>query len=146
MRGSFPLKPLLFGCALAVILQACGERVVTRGNLPDPDLLADVEVGQADRREVEKILGSPSSVALFKDESWYYISERSEIWAFLRPEIKQRKIVVIRFDQKGLVREKKVFGLEKSRELELVERETKTAGREFSLMRQLFGNVGRFEK
>jgi hypothetical protein len=30
--------------------------------------------------------------------------------------------------------------------LELVDRETKTAGQEFSLIRQLFSNVGRFEK
>ena len=117
-----------------------------RGNDPDPDLLADIEVGQISRREVEEILGSPSAIALFKGETWYYISERSETWAFLQPEIKERKIVVIRFDEKGVVREKKVFGKEKARELKLVERETRTAGREFSLLRQLFGNVGRFEK
>jgi outer membrane protein assembly factor BamE (lipoprotein component of BamABCDE complex) len=137
---------LLYACVSLVLLQACEGRVNMHGNLPDPDLLADVEVGQAKRRDVEGILGSPSSVALFKGESWYYISEQSETWAFLQPEIKRRKIIVIRFDKEGVVREKKVFGKEKARELSIVERETKTAGSEFSLLRQLFGNVGRFEK
>lgn len=146
MRGSFPPKHFLFWGVLLVLLEACSGRVDMRGNNLDPDLLADIEVGQINRREVEEILGSPSSIALFEGETWYYISERSETWAFLQPEIKERKIVVIRFDEKGVVREKKVFGKEKARELEIVERETKTAGREFSLLRQLFGNLGRFDK
>lgn len=146
MRGSFPPKHFLFWGVLLVFLEACSGRVDLRGNDLNPDLLADIEVGQVNRREVEEILGSPSSIALFEGETWYYISERSETWAFLQPEIKERKIVVIRFDEKGVVREKKVFGKEKARELEIVERETKTAGREFSLLRQLFGNLGRFDK
>jgi len=146
VRASFPLKHLLIAAVGAFLLTSCDARVANRGNLPDPDLLDDIEVGKVKRGEVAEILGSPSSIALFKGESWYYISETNETWAFFEPEVKKRKIIVIRFDEKGVVQEKKTFGLEKARELELVDRETKTAGQEFSLIRQLFSNVGRFEK
>lgn len=141
----FPDKPSLVVLGLAVLLGACAPRVDVRGNLPDPDLLADIEVGHVSRQEVEEILGSPSSKALFKGESWYYISERTETVAFFAPEVKERKVVILRFDKKGVVKEKLVFGLERGRVVELVERKTPTAGREFSFLKQMFGNLGRFE-
>ena len=39
----------------------------------------------------------------------------------------------------------KIYGLEDARKIEIVERVTPTAGKEFTILRQLFGNIGRFE-
>ena len=132
--------------ALVLVLAACTARIDTRGNLPDPDLLAGIEVGQTNRESVEDRLGSPSAVATFDNETWYYISQRTETRAFLAPEVKARKVVIIRFDAKGVVSEIKTLGLEQSKELEIVERKTPTAGTEITILKQLFGNIGRFGK
>ena len=125
-------------------LEACTPRIAVRGNLPDPDLLADVEVGHVNKRDVAEMLGSPSSIAPFNGETWYYISERTETVAFFKPEVLERKVIIIRFDEKGLVKEKKSFGLEAGQDIEMVARVTPTAGKELSLIKQLFGNIGRF--
>lgn len=130
---------------LAGALFACTPMVETRGNLPDPELLADIEVGQVNRGDVEDALGSPSSISTYGGESWYYVSERTETLAFLEPKVVERKVVIIRFDKKGVVNEVKTLGLDAAREIETVERVTPTAGQELTFLRQLFGNLGRFD-
>lgn len=141
----FPGKRTLIVLAAAVLLAACTPRIEIRGNLPDPDVLAELEIGALNKRQVEEMFGSPSSVSTFGNENWYYISERTETTAFYAPEVVDRKVVVISFDDKGVVRDFASLGLEDGRIIELVERKTPTAGHEITFLQQLFGNLGRFE-
>ena len=124
---------------------ACAPRVDVRGNLPHSDLIADIEVGHITKLEVTALIGSPSSISPFAADTWYYVSERTESFAFFSSEVMERKILAIRFDQNGVAREVETYGLEDARKIEMVGRVTPTAGREFTLLRQLFGNIGRFE-
>ncbi|MEE8392922.1 MAG: outer membrane protein assembly factor BamE [Rhodospirillales bacterium] len=131
----------------AVILgTASCSRIDSRGNLADPDLLAGIKAGQHTRKEVAEILGSPSSISIFDKERWYYISKLTETTAFFEPEVLERKVVVLSFDEKGVLREIKTLGLEESRQIETVERETPTSGNTVGFFDQLFGNIGRFNK
>lgn len=131
---------------LAVTLTACAARLATRGNLPDPDLLAEITPGEHTRDEVAEILGSPSSTAVFDQETWYYISEQTETFAFFEPEIISRKVVIFTFDKKGVVTSVKSLKAEDGRFIEPVDRITPTAGKEITFIDQLFGNLGRFRK
>ena len=137
-------KSLVLAAAI-LITSTCSPRVDVRGNLPDPDLLADIEIGHINKRGVADLIGSPSSVSPFASDTWYYVNERTETTAFFEPEIKERNVLVIRFDQAGVVRDVKTFGLEDARKIEIVGRVTPTAGKEFTILRQLVGNIGRFE-
>ncbi len=130
--------------ALIVMLAACTPRVDVRGNLPDSDLLADIEVGHINKRQVADLIGSPSSISPFSSDTWYYVSERTETVAFFEPEVLERKVLIIRFDKQGVAREVKTLGLEDARKIALVERTTPTAGTELTVLKQLFGNLGRF--
>ena len=131
--------------AAAILLVGCQGRIDVRGNLPDPDLLQDVEIGHITKNEIVELLGSPSSISPFSDDTWYYISERTKTVAFFEPEILKRKVIVITFDQSGVARELKSYGIEDARRIQMVERKTPTAGRELTILKQLFGNIGRFE-
>ncbi len=82
---------------------------------------------------------------LFKGESWYYISEKTETKAFLPPKKTSRKVVIIRFNKQGIVKEIKAIGLKEARDIRMVERITPTAGQEMTILKQVFGNIGRFE-
>ncbi len=131
--------------ALAATISACSSRIDQRGNLPDSDMLANVEVGHINKQGVQDVLGTPSSVGLFDGETWYYISERTETTAFFSPVVLERKVIVIKFDDKGVVSAMNTLTLDDARQIEMVDRRTPTAGNEFGLLRQLFGNIGRFE-
>ena len=127
------------------IMTACSARIDQRGNLPDPDMLANVEVGHINKQGVQDLLGTPSSIGLFDGETWYYISERTEKVAFLTPTVLDRKVIVLKFDTGGVLRDMTTRGLEDSREVAIVDRKTPTAGQEMGFFKQLFGNIGRFE-
>ncbi len=134
---------LVSGLALCAVA-ACVPRVETRGHLPDPELVAEIEPGETSRDEVEEILGSPSHIAVFGGETWFYISKRTETEAFFAPELKDRKVLVLKFDKEGNLIKKASLKAEDGHIVDPVDRETPTAGNDFTILDQLLGNLGRF--
>jgi len=134
----------LSALALFASLGACSTTAV-RGNITDPDAVAKIKVGQSRMEDVSGLLGTPSQVGTFDDKVWYYIGQRTERIAFLAPEVTERRVVVVVFDDKGLVTAVKTNDDPNSgTDVETVDRKTPTAGRELTFMEQLLGNVGRF--
>ncbi len=134
-------------CAAGVaVLVGCSPRIDSRGNLPDPELVSTIKPGEQSKIEVEEILGSPSSVAAFDTNTWYYISKKTETVAFYQPDIVEQQVLVVRFDDKGIVSDVSTLSAEDSKAVEPVERETPTAGHSMTVIQQLFGNLGRFNK
>jgi len=88
------------------------------------------------------MLGTPSSIGTFEDSRWYYVTRKTETLAFYDPELIEQNVVLIEFDEAGFVKQVATFGMENAREIELVERETPTKGREFGFFEQILGNMG----
>lgn len=135
-------------CRLGLVmwLAACAGNVDQRGNLLDPDRLKEIEPGRQDRQQVADILGSPSTIGTFSDKKWYYISRRTSRVAFLEPEILDQRVIVITFDDGGAVKDIRELNAEDRREIEMVGRTTPTAGQGITVVQQLLGNIGRFNK
>jgi len=131
---------------MITIVGACSPRLSVHGSVVDKQKLENVKPGQMSRREVQEILGSPSSKAVFDKESWYYISSRTESFAFFEPKITQRKIIIIRFDKKGIVSGINSLDLKDGQKILMVDRETPTKGKEYSFIEQLVGNIGTYHK
>ena len=131
---------------LVLTLAACAPRIDIRGNLPDEEVLAEVIPGKMVKDEVAELLGAPSTVTMFTGESWYYISEKTESLAFFEPEVTERKVVIVKFTDKGVVDNVKKLDVTKGERIEPVERTTPTAGNDFTIFEQLFGNIGKFNK
>ncbi|WP_135077796.1 outer membrane protein assembly factor BamE [Terasakiella sp. SH-1] len=134
----------LMGAALFV--SACTSQYATRGNLPNEERMAEVIPGEVHARDVAEILGTPSTFSTFGGESWYYISERVEYYAFLEPKILDRKVIQIKFAKDGLVKWVNKADNQQVRRIQFVERTTPTAGNEITFFEQIFGNLGRFNK
>jgi outer membrane protein assembly factor BamE (lipoprotein component of BamABCDE complex) len=125
-------------------LSACAPVINTRGQQPDPDVLAKIEAGTTSQRDVERALGTPSTKGVFRENVWYYMSERTERTAFFAPELLERKIIAVVFDKVGVVEDIVTYTENDKQEIALVARITPTAGNEISIIQQLFGNIGRF--
>ena len=131
------------GLALA-LTTACSPTVDVRGHLPSAEALERLAPGLQSRNDVIEILGSPSMVATFGDEVWYYVGEKTERIAFLEPEVLERTVIALRFDQSGRLTGVDRLGLKDGKEIDPVNRVTPTAGKELTLLEQLIGNLGRF--
>lgn len=144
---AFSPRSLAGGVCVVVLmaaLTACSPRITPRGNLPDPERLAEIKPGQQSREEVGEIIGSPSTIGNFDGEAWIYIAEQTETLAFFEPTVKERKVVVVQFDPKGIVASVRSLTLADGKDLEPVARETPTEGNKITLVQQLLGNIGRF--
>ncbi len=115
-----------------------------RGNLPDPKSLAEIQPGISDKATVTRILGSPSSVAPFDADTWYYISQKTRNLAFFKPQILDQEVLAITFDKGGLVAGIDHRGLQDGVAIDPNPNATPAPGREFSFWEQLIGNFGRF--
>ncbi len=130
---------------VVIAATACTPKVEVHGFIPDDELVKQIKAGQHDRTYVEELLGSPSSIANFEGETWYYITRRTETLAFFEPEVKDQRVLAISFDLgTGTVKEIGTFNLADGRPIQFVERETPTLGKQLGFFEQLFGNVGRF--
>ncbi|WP_193371235.1 outer membrane protein assembly factor BamE [Pelagibius marinus] len=134
---------LVLACA-TVGLSACGNTVQLRGNTPDPEDVAAIQPGVQSRQDIIDLLGSPSTVSTFQDRKWYYIGQKTEEIAFMKPTVIDRKVLVITFDESGLVESTRNYTMADAQDVDPVDRETPTEGRDLTLLQQLFGNIGRF--
>ncbi len=128
--------------AALAMLGACAPRVATLGNALQEEQLAKLKPGQS-KAQVRRSLGSPSSIALFDKNTWYYISKREESYAFFKPRVKKQKVLIVRFNNVGTVKEIRTLGLADAREVKYINTVTPTMGREdgliTSMMRILLG-------
>jgi outer membrane protein assembly factor BamE (lipoprotein component of BamABCDE complex) len=126
-----------------MLLAACEKEVRIRGHVPNPDSMEAIKAGLYSRDDVLELLGTPSTISTFDDQKWYYIGQRSTQFAYKRPKILDRNVVVVSFDESGYVTETAFYSLEDAQEIKPVARVTPTEGRDFTIMQQLLGNFGR---
>src|SRR5215471_10862549 len=126
------------------MITGCATTVEQRGNLPAQDKLAEIHPGTTTKDEVIKILGSPSSVSIFNDKSWYYISRRTGQVAFFDPDVLDQQVYIVNFDDQGVVKAVDHKGVDDGRAIAPVPRATPAPGRELTFLEQVIGNLGKF--
>jgi outer membrane protein assembly factor BamE (lipoprotein component of BamABCDE complex) len=131
---------LLVVCALS-LLAACEPTVANRGNVLDPDNLAQVKPGLTTREEVATRLGTPTEVSTFDEKVWYYIGRKTEQYSFLRPDVVQQQAVEVDFNEGGTVTAVKNLDLSQAADISPVERTTPTYGHDNTFLRQLLGDL-----
>jgi outer membrane protein assembly factor BamE (lipoprotein component of BamABCDE complex) len=134
---------LVLGAAAG--LTGCTSYTDYRGYLPRQEDVQKLQAGMT-KTEVEALLGSPSTTATvnFTGDSYYYISSVIEERGFLDPQEVDRRILAVRFDQTDRVQSFGNYGLEDGQIVDFNTRKTPTRGREFTILQQLFQNLGRF--
>jgi len=128
----------------AMALAGCTVSEDQRGHLPDPDQLAEIKPGTTTKEQVVKILGSPSSVSAFNDDTWYYISRKTKQVAFLSPTVLDQQVYIVDFDDRGVVKDLGHRTMEDGAAITPAPGATPAPGRELTFIEQLLGNIGRF--
>src|SRR5678815_5880300 len=147
MRRTIPpaLVGVLIGAlALPLAVAGCETIVDQRGFAPTPGSVEKLEIGSQSREDVVRLIGSPSAVATFNPNTWYYISQKQESYAFFKPAMIEQNVLQLTFNESGRLQAMKKYDLAASRDIEMVSRITPTAGKELTVLEQIMGNVGRF--
>lgn len=129
----------------SLLTAACTPTVNVRGNLVDNYKLAQVQAGVDTRTDVLRKIGSPTTIAPFDDSVWYYLGQTTEKRGILDDQVKEERVIVVMFTPEGIVDQVKDV---KNQRLNVpyVEDKTPTSGNEVTIMQQMLGNLGKFNK
>jgi outer membrane protein assembly factor BamE (lipoprotein component of BamABCDE complex) len=139
-RRSFALFGAI-ACA-AIFAGGCSPVVRNHGYAPPVEELADLQVGLDTRASVQSKIGRPAGTGVFTDDGWYYVSSKVEHLTYHAPEVVDRRVVAVLFDENDILAAVNEYGLEDGRVVDLEAKTTPTYGRQLTILEQAFGNIG----
>ncbi|MBN7786581.1 outer membrane protein assembly factor BamE [Ponticoccus gilvus] len=142
MQGKTGRARLAAATVMVVALGACSASYRTHGYMPPEDELQQIVPGVDTQASVEDLIGVPNASGVRDNSGFYYIETEMRHFAWRRPEIMDRQILAITFDQAGIVDNISTYGLEDGRVVPITRRVTKSTDGEIGFIRKLFGNIG----
>ena len=130
---------------IAFVLTACAATYQNHGYAPTDAELSEVIVGVDTRETVADVIGRPTSGGVLNGSGYYYVHSRWKHFAYRAPEVIERQVVAVTFDDNGVVENIERFGLEEGRVVALSRRVTDSNIKGISFLRQLLGNLGNFD-
>lgn len=136
----------LFLCLLPFVLAACAPIVATHGNLVSKTRYDQIVPMTSTRADVAQIWGPPTTVSPFDPDTWYYIGETTSQQGIFEADVDKRQMIKVTFDPANgdTVLALSVVSPDQARAIDPVSRRTPTAGREFTVLQQFVGNLGKF--
>jgi len=147
MRKDRHVTKTLFAAGIlgaGLTLGACSPQYQNHGYIPPQEDLEKITVGQDTRDTVASTVGVPASAGLLTNSGYYYVRSRRKALGFLAPKEIEREVVAVSFNANGVVDNVERFGLERGNVITLERRVTNTSTSDKSFIRQLLGNIGRF--
>ncbi|MCX7559569.1 outer membrane protein assembly factor BamE [Sulfitobacter sp. F26204] len=129
---------LVFGVA------GCAPQFNNYGYVPPAEDLELIAVGSDTRETVADKIGVPASSGVLNSSGYYYVRMRTKTIGPLAPQEIDRQVVAISFSEAGVVQNVERFGLERGRVVPLSRRVTSSPVSDNNFLRQLLGNIGRF--
>lgn len=122
---------------MALMLTGCATRIQVHGKYISPEQISQIQIGQAEKHDVEEQLGSPLSKSAFNDDVWYYGGRKTAKRSFFDPVLIDYKGYAIHFAKNGRVA--KILALNQCDivDVDPAKRYTPTAGHEMTFIEQM---------
>lgn len=130
--------------AVLIVLAACTTIYRNHGYIPNKEDVAKVTVGESTQAEVARDVGRPTSTGLLTGGAWYYVGSKFRHYGARAPKEVERQVMVISFDDQGVVENVEYFGLERGEVVVISRRVTRSSVKGLGIVRQLLSNVGNF--
>ena len=109
-----------------------------------PKQYEDVQASTT-KRDVVKLLGSPSATNFVGEEKWFYYSSESEAFAFFKPEFSKYNILSITFDKDDNIKNIVIKDLkDKNFAFNDDKHTVLPSDIKLNFLQELFGNIGKF--
>jgi len=133
----------LFAAAIALVLAGCAPTFRNHGYVPPEEDLQELVIGIDTRATVEDLVGPPTAGGVLEDGDYFYVRSRVRTFGPRKPQIVDRQVLAISFDEDGVLQNIERFGLEAGRVVTLSRRVTDSGVTDTTFLRQLLGNIGR---
>lgn len=147
-RGVEPFRWLRHAGAVVVLagaLAGCSATYQNHGFVPEEEELETILPGVDTRETLELTVGQPSAAGVIRDDAWFYAAYRVRSFAYQAPQVIERDVVAITFDEDGVVENIETFGLEDGQLVQLSRRVTDSGVGEVTILTQIIRNFGRLD-
>ncbi|MEM8881512.1 MAG: outer membrane protein assembly factor BamE [Pseudomonadota bacterium] len=131
--------------ALTLALSSCSATYRNHGFVPPDDEIEAILPGVDTRDSLALSVGRPSTSGVIREDAWFYASYRIRSFAYQAPEVIERDVLAITFDDDGVVRNIERFGLEDGQFVQLSRRVTGGGLGEVTVLTQILRNFGRLD-
>lgn len=138
------LHPFFLVFLACLLLQGCLKTYNHQGYVFDQEVMGVVRKGE-DRRKIEQYIGTPSVRSYFAKNIVYYIGGEESRFAFFKPRLKSRKVLILTYSPADKLESFEELSLEDMKRVLYETDSTKTYGDDNSIVQQFLGNIGRFK-
>ncbi len=124
---------------------SCTALYQNHGYVPADDELNELVVGVDSRATVDDVIGPPTASGVLSDGDYYYIRSRVRTYGMFKPEVVERQVLAISFDEADTVANIERFSLADGSIVPLSRRVTDSSVISNGFLRQLLGNLGQFD-
>ena len=94
------------------------------------------------RATVDDVVGPPSLSGVLADGDYYYVRSRVREYGMFRPQVIERRVLAISFNDDDTIANIEEFGLEDGQVVPIARRVTDTSVVSNGFIRQLLSNIG----
>lgn len=133
---------MTMGAICGVLLAACSPTFSNHGYIPPEEELQELVVGIDTRATVEDLVGTPTAGGVLEGGDFYYVASTVRTFGPRKPEVVERQVLAVTFDQDGVLQNIERFGLEEGRVVVFERRVTDSGATDTPFLRQLLGSIG----
>lgn len=130
---------------LLLLLTSC-QTIDVRGQYVDDAALHKLQNAKMNKAEVVELIGTPTIVPEYSENTWYYAQRSLARRAWFEPKVVEQRIVKIIFDEKDVVEEVALLNDSQNEEIKVISEYTKTYGTDLNGLQKFVRNIGRFNK
>jgi outer membrane protein assembly factor BamE (lipoprotein component of BamABCDE complex) len=139
-RGRASSAVVVVACSL--MAAGCGGNVIRQGHQFQDEDLNQVREGMS-KEQVTLALGTPDTQSPVGGGAYYYISTTAvQPMSFLTPEVTDRRVVAVYFNNKDKVEKIANYGLKDGVVFDFIRRETPVYTRDQGMLKEIFRNIG----
>ena len=140
------MKKILYIFLILITVTNCTPRkVVKHHGIPFLEKKQNMLIiNQNNKNDILKILGNPSSTSLFNDNIWIYIERKqtqSELKNLGKMEIYKNNVLVVEFDNLGLLKDKKLYDKDDMENIKIAKEITGTINKNKSFLYDFFSSM-----
>ncbi len=140
----FTLRIVVAALGLASLV-ACTAIYRNHGYVPTDEDLNQLVVGVDSRATVDDVIGAPSAAGVLGEGDYYYVRSRMKHFGMLRPEVVERRVLAISFDQSDTIANIETFSLRDGNIVPLTRRVTDSSVTGKGMLRQILDNFGNID-
>ena len=105
---------------------------------------SSIEKNKTNKNDLVKIIGQPSTISDFNTNKWFYIERLKKNQSLLklgRQKIKKNNILIVEFDNKGILKTKKLLNLNDMKDIKYLEEITEKEFEQDNIIYNVFTSL-----